>query len=183
MKARIACVSMLVLALEACQTSSEPTRVLVDEDELSESQFDESTNLLCPVIVGKRLSQCYTSPEADSRDPIGVLHQRFMRARQSYIATGGSDVDEAALCSEGFMASCELVEVLGEYGYRPDGELIFQLRELMSGNISSHLASLFEKETLYPENYDPTSREQFESVLRKAIRILKANDKYWRKDW
>lgn len=173
----------LLFPLISCGSMSPLSRVVRTEAELSESQRDEPRNALCPAIYESHRNLCYTSSQLESSDPIGLLHSRFLNARSHVVDCQPSDANAIALCTYGFLFSCELAEVLESYGYKRDAALIFQLQEILSGELSDHLKEIFPPGTLYPEKYDPRDRQQFELVLRKAIETLKRNDAYWRDDW
>lgn len=82
------------------------------------------------------------------------------------------------------MWSCELDQVLREEGYTDaDALAVIQLSEILSGSVSPYILRRAKREAFLPDDYDPTSLEQFEAAARRAIGWMKANDSYWRRDW
>ena len=159
---------------------------LMGEDVLVEPQAIPTTLGIC--VLGRRdEAVCYTSKEAlGERSPRAVLHRRFLQSRKtlSDSATDEVSLDGASLCTVGFMWSCELDQVLREEGYTDADELaVIQLRRILSGQVSPHILRRAKRETFFPDDYDPTSFEQFEIAVRRAIQWLRANDYYWRRDW
>ena len=159
---------------------------LVAEEDLVEPHAIPAPLGIC--VLGRRDDAvCYTSQEAlRERSPLAVLHRRFLQSRKtlSISATDEQSLDGASLCTVGFMWSCELDQVLREEGYTDADRLaVIQLHEILSRSVSPYILRRATRETFFPDDYDPTSFEQFETAVRRAINWMKANDSYWRRDW
>ena len=158
-------------------------RLFLSEDQLTHNNYARGYLTACALEDEKYANTCFTSRQALGKDPIEVLHVRFLEARSTMDNSDTTEANRSAMCTVGILLSCELVDLLREHGYSRDSDVIYKLHLLLSGSMDSFLERKIPKSELYPSNYDPQKSEHFRRVLQRSIEELKRNDPNWRRSW
>ena len=177
---------MVIATVLLASCVSQPIAIkemVLPEEKLIRIDYEEGSIALCRINYEAHKDLCYTSKHAGSVPPLGVLYGRFNKSLKQVSGLTEDEANGVALCTLGFLMSCELNNLLDEIDYKRDGEFLYQLLEILKREKNPFLEKKVPLESIYPRKYKLTNEQQFEEVLRKAILELKNNNNQWRKDW
>ena len=174
-------VFMLPVVISAC-ASPKIEEHFLKEQELNRIEHDKDTTPICYLPIEKFSEVCFTSETTLGQLPAAVLHKRLRLGIEQLPDTKDSEALGIAICTKGFLLSCELNELISSIGYERDPLVLYQLKEIISGNLTQDMKQLLGIEAPDKELIDMTD-EEFKNYLTQVLLRMKKTDQGWRRDW